>query len=375
MKDTFKLSLLASCIFLLVGCNQTDTNSAEDDQTASSPFTFESRPVKHTRPIQVIELSPNQSINAKHFTGELQSVETAEIAFRVPGTIDAILVKAGELVKKGQVIAELDPHDYQVALQELEARLLEAQSAHKLAQSELKRITQATKDNAIADVNLDRAISGYERSAAMVKVVEKNIQRSQDSLRYTKLVAPFDGVIGATKIDQYEQVLPGIPVVTLHKPDQLEVTIDVPENLIHEFKIGQKAQVKWYGSHEAISAEASEISSVPHLIKQTYSVTFYLNGFDEQLLPGKTVTVTTHSSDKKQEYCVPYSSLVGIKETQHILKVNTQQITTIPVELISVDAEQACVSGDLNTGDQIVISGAAYLTKGDIVTSIQVKAL
>lgn len=369
MKDTFKLSLLASCIFLLGGCNQAESK-AEESQT-----TLASRPVKHTRPVQVIELSQSQSINAKHFTGELQSVETAEIAFRVPGTIDAIQVKTGEHVKKGQVIAVLDPHDYQVALQELEARLLEAKSANKLAASELKRVTQATKDNAIADVNLDRAISGYERSAAMVKVVEKNIQRSQDSLRYTKLVAPFDGVIGATKIDQYEQVLPGIPVFTLHKPDQLEVTIDVPENLIHEFKSGQTAQVEWYGSNGSISAEVSEISSVPHRVKQTYSVTFYLNASDEQLLPGKTVTVITHSLAKSHEYCVPYSSIVGKKNTQHVFKVDSNQASSTPVELISIDAEQACISGDLKTGDKIVISGASYLNEGDSVTSIQIKAL
>ncbi|MCV5276044.1 hypothetical protein OFC49_35485, partial [Escherichia coli] len=73
--------------------------------------------------------------------------------------------------------------------------MLEAQSAHKLAKAELKRVKQATSDDAIASVNLDRAISSYERSLSAVKVVEKNIQRAKDALRYTTLRAPFTGIV------------------------------------------------------------------------------------------------------------------------------------------------------------------------------------
>ncbi|MCV6037316.1 HlyD family secretion protein, partial [Escherichia coli] len=87
-----------------------------------------------------------------------------------------MFVNKGSVVEKGQVIATLDKHDYQVSLEELQARMLEAQSAHKLAKAELKRVKQATSDDAIASVNLDRAISSYERSLSAVKVVEKNIQ-------------------------------------------------------------------------------------------------------------------------------------------------------------------------------------------------------
>ncbi|MCV5664160.1 biotin/lipoyl-binding protein, partial [Escherichia coli] len=84
--------------------------------------------------------------------------------FRVPGTVESVFVNKGSVVEKGQVIATLDKHDYQVSLEELQARMLEAQSAHKLAKAELKRVKQATSDDAIASVNLDRAISSYERS-------------------------------------------------------------------------------------------------------------------------------------------------------------------------------------------------------------------
>lgn len=168
-----------------------------------------------------------------------------------------------ETFQKGQPIAQLDPHDYQFALEELQARALEAKSAHKLAKAELARVKQAIADNAIANVNLDRAISGYERSEAAVKVVEQNIRRAQDSVRYTRLLTPFDGVIASSNFDQYEQVLPGVAVFTIHKPEQLEVTIDVPENLIHQFEAEQQATISWYHAKKSITGHATEISTLP----------------------------------------------------------------------------------------------------------------
>ena len=214
----------------------------------------------------MIQLEPLSHQVEKSFTGKLQSSETAGVAFRVPGTIQNVMVSVGDSVKKGQPLAQLDPHDYQVALEELQARALLKQNPHtSWLRSELARVKQAIADNAIADVNLDRAISGYERSEAAVKVVEQNIRRAKDSIRYTELLAPFDGVWSRhlTSIS-LNKSLPGISVFTIHNPDQLEVKIQVPENLIHEFQPNQTAGINWYGSEEKLIGHATEIATSPH---------------------------------------------------------------------------------------------------------------
>ncbi|GAL35144.1 probable Co/Zn/Cd efflux system membrane fusion protein [Vibrio maritimus] len=277
--------------------------------------------------------------------------------------------------KKGDIIARLDPHDYQVALEELQAKMLEAQSAHKLAKAELKRVKLATEDNAIASVNLDRATSGYERSLSAVKVVDKNIQRAKDTLRYTQLVAPFDGVIASVGFDAHEQVLPGIAVATMQDNSTLDVEIDVPENMIDQFSINDKGSVTWYQSDSTLNAHVTEIAPLPHLIKQTYTVTYTLDNASQQLFSGKSVTVSSQAAVATDSFCIPYSALVGEKETMHINLVRDNEVVATPVELKSLDAYQACISGNVKGDDYVVVSGSFYLKDGDVADKLVLRDL
>lgn len=376
MMSIYRHSLLAATLLPLIGCNQ---SVATAPSVVSEPSAiFES--IKEERPIQVIQLEPLAHQAQKSFTGKLQSSETAGVAFRVPGTIQNILVSTGDTVVKGQPLAELDPHDYQVALEELQARALEAKSAHKLAKAELVRVQQAIDDNAIANVNLDRAISGYERSEAAVKVVEQNIRRAKDTIRYTQLLAPFDGIVASSNFDKYEQVLPGISVFTIHNPDQLEVTIDVPENLIHKFSPEQQSQISWYGSKQDLTAYASEISTQPHPIKQTYSVTYRLAPLDNtqlsrQLLPGKAVTLSTQLGEISNNFCLPYSAIVNQSGIEQVFTVENEQAQGVMVNVVSFNKNSACVESTLKDGDYVVVSGSQYVIEGQHFSNIQVKSL
>ncbi|ULN65755.1 efflux RND transporter periplasmic adaptor subunit [Vibrio gigantis] len=354
-----KYTVLALSLTSLFGCNDSEATI----------------PQKQTRPIQVIQLEPLSHQVEKFFTGKLQSSETAGVAFRVPGTIQNMMVSVGDSVKKGQPLAQLDPHDYQVALEELQARSLEAKSAHKLAKAELARVKQAIADNAIADVNLDRAISGYERSEAAVKVVEQNIRRAKDSIRYTQLLAPFDGVVASSNFDQFEQVLPGISVFTIHNPDQLEVKIQVPENLIHEFKPKQTAVINWYGSEEKLIGYAAEIATSPHPIKQTYAVTYHVESADKSILPGKAVTLMTQLGEPTNNFCLPYSTIVNQSGIEQVFTIQNEQAHGVTVDVVSMSKNTVCVESALNDGDFVVVSGAQYVTEGQHFSDIKVKSL
>lgn len=350
------ISVLALSSLALVGCNQT-----------------QSLVIKKTpRPIEVVELSAQQTHSIKQFSGTLQASDMAELSFRVPGTIHDVLVQEGQSISKGDVIARLDPHDYKISVLEIEARLSEAKAAHQLAKSEYLRVKQATEDDAIAKVNLDRALSGYKRSAAMVKVVQQNLIRANDALGYTELKAPFDGVISNQKFEQFEQAIPGISIFTLHQPNQLEAVIDVPENLAHLFQENQRANISWYQEKQIYSASLKEVGTQPHPIKQTYRVTFQLDGFDVSekpayLLPGKAVKVSVPFAYANNAYCLPYSALIGQKGEQKVLLANDHEIESRHVELASLDANQACINTGLMVGDKVVVTGADYLKDGDPV--------
>lgn len=360
MNTVKTLALCIAASVTLQGCNQAQVL----EQPAAKQTT-----------LQVIKLNSLENQSTRHFSGLVRAHDSANLAFRVPGTLSEVLVQPGDNVKKGDLIARLDPHDYQVALEELQAKMLEAQSAHKLAKAELKRVKQATEDNAIASVNLDRATSGYERSLSAVKVVDKNIQRAKDTLRYTQLVAPFDGVIASVGFDAHEQVLPGIAVATVQDNSTLDVEIDVPENMIDQFSINDTGSVTWYQSDSTLNAHVTEIAPLPHLIKQTYTVTYTLDNASQQLFSGKSVTVSSQAAVAKDSFCIPYSALVGEKETMHINVVRDNEVIATPVELKSLDAYQACISGNVKSDDYVVVSGSFYLKDGDVADKLVLRDL
>ncbi|MGR5267745.1 efflux RND transporter periplasmic adaptor subunit [Vibrio astriarenae] len=361
MRDTIQHSLLLGCCIALAGCQQ-----ASESAETNTDF---------KKPVHVVAVEQAVISNQKTFHGTVQSQEKAGLAFRIPGTLEEVLVKKGQRVKKGDVIARLDQHDYTVALEELEARKLEAVSAHKLAKAELARVEQALEDNAIASVNRDRAISGYERSLSAIKVVDKNIQRAKDTLSYTEIKAPFDSVVAQVNFDAYEQVLPGIAVVTLQNNQLLEVDIDVPDTLIGQFELGQQGNVSWYQSNEKLLATLNEISTQPDPIRQTYSLTFAIDAPQSELLPGRAVTLSTDISHDDAGYCLPYSSLVGEKEDMFVNLVRDEHIVTQRIEVMNLNSRYACLNSDFESNDYVVISGSHYLQQGDHVANLIVKAI
>jgi len=324
-------------------------------------------PDKVLRPVEVIELHPESFYSQKQFSGILQSTEKSKLSFRVPGMIEQIFVKEGEKVKKGQLLARLDPHDFEVKLSELRARNDEAKAAYDLAEIELTRVKQATDDDAIAKINLDRAISGYKRSEAMLDVMQKNIQKAQDALSYTELKAPFDGVIALQRFDKFEQILPGLSMFTLHKLDTLEAVIDVPENMMALFITAKKASVHWYKSDMVVNATYYERSTQPDPIKQTYRVTFKLDNVPVEVLPGKSITLSIAMQQSEDNFCLPYSALVGESSSQYLLTVVKGKVKEVPVQVEEFDANVVCLKGDLQEGQKVIVTGASFLEQGDSV--------
>lgn len=359
MKQLPFLTLAPVTLMVLSGCSEAPTAIAD----------------QAPRPVQVIELGNNQQIRLKTFSGVLEAADSANLAFKVPGTIEQILVKTGDTVSKGQIIARLDPHDYQVTVTELEARLEEAKAARALAEIELKRVKQATGDNAIAAVNLDRAVSGYKRSDAMVKVVQQNLQKAKDALSYTQLTAPFNGVIGKQFREQYEQASPGIPVFTLHQPNQLQATIDMPESLVTQFGQIKDAQISWFDADKSLPVQLKEISTLPDPIKQTYTFTYKLERPSSDLLPGKAIQLNLPYQHREDSYCVPYSALKEAEYGPSVFVLKSGKADLQRVEIESIHANQACISGNLKPGDMLITAGAHYLKPGQPVGAIRTVAM
>ncbi|QQX78353.1 efflux RND transporter periplasmic adaptor subunit [Shewanella sp. KX20019] len=355
-----KFAVAPVSLVIMSACSQAPANPSTDL-------------LKPERPVQVMTLSDQHQANTKQFSGVLEATQTASLSFKVAGTIDIILVKTGDKVVKGQVLARLDPHDYQVIVVETEARLAEADAAHQLAKVELDRVKQAIADDAISKVNLDRAQSGYLRSLAMVQVVAQNLQKANDALAYTELVAPFSGVIGSQSLQTFEQTSPGVSLFSLHQPNQLKALIDVPENLMSKVAIGQQANISWHGNDKPLQAKLSEMNTLVDPIKQTYEVQFVIEQ-QTDALPGKAVIVAVELDDAKTSFCVPFAALKGEGDAQSVYLVKDKAISQQRVNIDSMHSNRVCISGNLHAGDAVVTAGVHYLEPSQAVANTITKA-
>lgn len=148
------------------------------------------------------------------YPGKIKAAEDVNLAFRVSGTIRKIHVKDGQPVKAGQLLAELDPTDYQIQLNATEAQ-------YKQIKSEAERVIALYNDGGTTPVAYDKAVYGLEQISALYK-------HHQDELAYTKLYAPFSGFVQKHLFESHETVGAGMPVLQMVGKGSPEVEINIP---------------------------------------------------------------------------------------------------------------------------------------------------
>ena len=323
------------------------------------------------RPVNAITLTEGSTGQILHFSGEIRSHQRARLAFRVPGTLDAILVKEGDKVSKGEVLARLDPHDFRVQRDETAAMLKEARAASRLAEVELRRTRQAVGENAMAKINLDRAASASAQARARVQSLQQSLAKAEDALGYSELRAPFDGVIGQRFLDEHEQTAPGVPVFSLHQPSVLEAVVDVPEQQIGLLKTGMAARLSWYKQDVAVRAVSSELASLPDPVKRTHEVTFRLLDGSAELVPGKSVSIALPLPGDDEIHCLPAGAVKSLGDGNRVMTVRAGQAIGVPVEVVSQRHDSLCVKGELAAGDKVITAGSVLLKERQPVRLIK----
>ncbi|WP_394203939.1 efflux RND transporter periplasmic adaptor subunit [Shewanella waksmanii] len=335
-------------------------------------------PIVETKPSQPVAV---MKVNASHlnhdlrFSGVLESKQQARLAFRVAGTLEAILVDTGDTVTKGQLLAQLDPHDYQVRVAELKARLREAQASYRQAVNELERTQFAREGNAISSVSLDRAKTSVARAKAGIEVTQQNLNQAKDALKYTRLVAPFDGVVGQRNFEAFEQVSPGLPMFVLHQPNTLQAVIDVPEPLLQHFYQGKRSRIYTTTDPMPILGTVTEISTIPDTLKRTFSATILLDdglreSRDRAIYPGMVISARISDKDSQHASCIPATALYTVQNKPYITKLIGNTSERVEVNVLRQGRKISCVEGDIKLGDRLIVSGAAFIEDGTEIANI-----
>ena len=321
------------------------------------------------RSIKWIKLEEPLAKEQRLISGVLRPLEYSPLSFEVSGKIQKALVRVGDKVKAGDVLAELDKRPLVLAKRQADSAL-SATRARLVEQSgELKRHKKLFQEGWVAKAKLDKIQAAYNAAQSDVKAAQAEVDLRKRDLRLSVLRAPFDGVIAKKMIQSFEEVAAGQPVYRLDGIDGMKVEMQVPADMISKLERGQRASVIFptvsgltiQGLIHEIGSQADAGNSFP--------VTAILVETNPALRAGMSAEVTLrYRADTAQHgFMVPPTAiLAGEKDEQFVFRfnVNTSKLHKVSVALAGVHNNEIGVTGDIKHGDVVAVAGVEFLSDG-----------
>lgn len=317
------------------------------------------------RPVVVVQAEALQTVT-RSYTGIVEAEEFSVLAFKVAGRLTALNVNQGELVRKGTVIATINPFDYRLQYEAANAYLQTARAIYE-------RNERLFAQHAVAEQNVEIAQADYVKAGSA-----SNIARS--TLEYTQLVAPFSGMIEQKYVENYQEVQVGESIVKLVNPKLLNVRFVLPETSINLIHLPKKIYVEFStipGKRFVAEVKeyiyASDGSGIPVTLRIT-DPDFTKD--ENNVLPGFSCKVILEiASTIEHSFILPGSAVETEGPTDYVWIVDphTRTVHRHAVELVRFQ-DRALVNKGINSHDIIVTAGISALTEGMHVTLLPFSA-
>lgn len=196
--------------------------------------------------------------------GQIRPRVEADLSFRTGGKITERLVELGDTVRSGQALARLDPADYQLALRAAEEQQRAAEVDAVQAASDAARFKRLMADGSVGAADAERQQARSDAAAARLTQARQQTALARNREGYGALTAPFDGVVTGLRFEVGQLVDDRQAVLTLARPGELEVQVDIPEALVDGLKSWQAGAMAGAGAgNKAGAGEDATVNSAP----------------------------------------------------------------------------------------------------------------
>lgn len=337
------------------------------------------------RPVKYGKILMGGDALSETFSGSAQSSKESKVSFKVSGTLRRLNVKVGDIVRKGQLIAKIDPTDYSVQYQQSLANMKSTETQIKSAQTQLinskatyDRIEKLYENNSVSISEFEQAKSGYEvaqatydAALAQANASEKQVESAQNQVNYSTLVAPFSGVITMVNVEENELVPSGNPVATISAMNNPEISVGIPEVFISQVKKNQVVDISFSSIlNKTFTGHVYEVA-FSSLGGSTYPVTVRIDKPTEAIRPGMAADVHFNFSKSKggtQKMVAPVAAVgedsnghfvFGLqKDGEHFL------VKKRKIEIGDLTAAGFVVKAGLANGDMVATAGLNTLLDG-----------
>ncbi|WP_346892281.1 efflux RND transporter periplasmic adaptor subunit [uncultured Roseibium sp.] len=318
------------------------------------------------RPVKVVQVAPATSVRKLEYSGIVRARSETAAGFRIAGKIVERKVDVGDHVKAGDLLARIDPTDYELSVKSAEAALSAAERQVETAAFALKRMQQLFDKKWVAKASLEQAQLSYNQAEANRDTSKAQLDQARNQVGYSELRADRPGIISAVQAEAGQVVSAGSPVVTIAADGEKEVAIAVPETDVLSFKPGKRVEVGlWSNKDLKFNGRVREVSGSADPASRTFAVRISLPA-DDRVLLGMTAFVNTSEKAGEDFYSVPLAALSrGDQDKSIVWTVNPvdETVHARPVTVSEFSGDGVRVSNGLKTGDLVISAGTQFMTE------------
>ncbi len=353
MKVLLGVSLLAVSTAMMAGCHNGENNSPAAIQTVQA---------------RVVESRQQQVPLEVRSTGTVHARETAMVSAQVPGRIEQVLVREGDNVRAGQILAVLDDDAQRASVDQAQAGVEAAQSEEAAAQTDAKfaastldRYRQLEAEKSVSPQEMDEVSQRAEAAAARLTAMraQADAAKAQESgarsmLGYTRLHAPFSGIVTTRMADPGTLASPGIPLLQVDQAGVLQLQASVDESVIGAIRKGMKVPVVITGAGST-SSTGTVTEIVPAADPSTHSFLVKIDLPPSGQLRAGMYGTAMFANGVRDAVLIPRSAVVVRGSLNCVYVLDAQRIAQL--RYLTLGAPQGAlveVLSGLSSGEKLV---------------------
>lgn len=309
------------------------------------------------------------------FAGEIRAREESALSFRVGGNLVRRDVDVGARVKRGDLLAVLDPGDLRLQAQAAQAQLAAADAELVRARADQARYEQLAKQQLVSRSTLDAQNAAYQAAAGQARAARANLDVARNQAEYSQLRAPRAGAIASRQAEAGQVVAAGQTVFTLAGDDGREVAIALPESQIRSYSVGQPVLVElWNTPGQRLPGTIREIAPAADPQARTYAARVALRGDAERAVElGQSARVYMADSKEQATIALPLSALqrgADGRSAVWVVDRATRRVHATPVRIGPFGEDSVPVLSGLKTDALVVSAGGHLLRENQLVTPV-----
>ncbi|NKF21048.1 efflux RND transporter periplasmic adaptor subunit [Solimonas marina] len=345
--------LAAALILSTAGCKK---KAAEPDQP------------KPVMAVEVVSPQSHEWSQRLEASGNVQPWQEAVIGAEVGGIrITDVKVNVGDVVKKGDVLATLDPDTLRATLAQRDAEVAQAIANFAKAKADAERAEQLDKTGSISQQDILQYRTAASTAEAQLKLARAQSDVADLQLRYARVVAPDDGVISARSATVGAVVSAGTELFRLIRDQRLEWRAEVPGDLLGPLQVGMHAELRKPESTTIVEGKIRQLA--PTVDLQTRNALVYVDLPKDAGLRAGQYVEGWFELGKQAVLSVPESAIVLRDGHDYVMTLDDKNVAhELKVTTGDRHGDDIAVSGDLTTKTRVVKSGGSFIGDGDLVS-------